>query len=260
MMGYRLAAVAVLMAALAAPAAAQGRGWDPAGLQLTRTELRELLQRYEETSASGAYSSALREQARTEASLIRQRLEEGDIRVGDRVMLVVEGHTQLSDTFNVVAGRRIVLPDLGDIPLTGVLRSELQGYLTQQVARFIRDPVVQARSLIRLEIMGAVGRPGFYTIPSDFLISDALMMAGGPSSAADVEKLRIQRGPTVIWDGTRLREAVIEGRTLDQLSVRAGDGIHVPQQRSRFDSFRTGLAIVSGITSIVLLATRLGVL
>jgi protein involved in polysaccharide export with SLBB domain len=249
------ALVAAVLPACALPALAQtGPGWDPTGLQLTRADLEDLLARFEQTATSSAYSSTLRAQARAEAALIRQRLEEGDIRVGDRILLVVEGHEQLTDTFTVVAGRAIVLPDIGEVPLTGVLRSELQQHMTEQIRRFIRNPVVHARSLIRLEILGAVGTPGFFTIPSDMLITDALMIAGGPAGNAQMDRIRIERGRDVIWAGDRLREAVIEGRTLDQLSVRAGDSIHVPAKSGgRLGTMREVMLVVSGVASVILI-------
>lgn len=244
---------------LSAPAHAQGsRGWDPTGLQLSRSELTDLLTRYEETASSSAYSGALRDRARAEATLLRQRLEEGDLRVGDRVLLVVERHETLTDTFNVVAGRKLVLPTLGEVPLEGVLRSELQPHLEAFIGRFINSPVVHARSLVRIEIRGAVSRPGFYTLPSDMLISDVLMVAGGPSGRADIDRTRVERGRDVIWSGERLREAIIEGRTLDQISLRAGDNIIVPDQRGGF-GFNTLLYGLSIVSTVVLLLNRMRV-
>lgn len=254
--------IVVWLAALllsAPPLAAQQDGtWDATGLHMSRAELQELLARLEDADVLSAYSGAVLAQARAEAALIRVRLEEGDIRVGDRIMLRVEGQLQLSDTFTVVDGRRVVLPELGDVQLAGVLRSELQQHVTEHIARFIRDPIVHARSLVRMQIMGAVGRPGFYTIPSDILIGDALMLAGGPAGNADVTQLQIHRGGLTIWEGQRLQEALVQGRTLDQLSVRAGDGIHVPERRTGFDRFSTVLMVLSGVSSVVFLVVRLG--
>ncbi len=250
-----IAALFTLLLA-ASPAAAQQGGWDPTGVQHTRDELTEMLRRFEATAASSAYSGSIRDQARDEAELIRSRLEEGDLQVGDRIELTVEGQPDLSNTFTVVAGRLLVLPALGEVPLEGVLRSELQPYLTEYVARYIREPVVHARSLIRLEVRGAVAQQGFYAVPSDVPLTDALMMAGGPTALADVEKIRIERGTEVIWTDENLRAAIQQGRTLDQLSMRAGDGIIVPAQQATFDFVRNGLLILSGIGTILLIAER----
>jgi polysaccharide export outer membrane protein len=163
----------------------------------------------------------------------------------------VEGFAELSDTFNVNANRSIILPEIGTVPLNGVLRAELQTHLTSHLAKFINHPVVYARSLVRLEVVGAVLRPGFYVVPSDVLLTDALMLAGGPLSRADLEKIRVERSGTVIWTGDRLRDAVIEGRTLDQLSIRAGDSIHVPESSSALEGARNVIFLVGGLASIV---------
>ena len=230
-----------------------GPGRDAAGLQLTRVELKQMLERFDATANEAAYSEALRRQAREEANRIRQRLHDGDLRAGDRVVLIVEGFAELSDTFNIVADRSIILPEIGQVALSGVLRSELQSHLANHIGRYINNPVVRARSLVRLEILGAVARPGFYTVPSDVLIGDALMVAGGPLSTAQLDRITIQRGSEEIWSGERMREAIIEGRTLDQLSIRAGDGIHVPEQSSRLDNARIIIFAVTGLASAVAL-------
>jgi hypothetical protein len=255
MMRTTLALVAVLLTA--APATGQVMRWDPMGANVTRAELQAMLERYE--GAANVGSGAAREEARAEAALLRQRLEEGDMRVGDRVLLDVMGYPQLSDTFPVTAGRLLVLPEVGDVPLAGVLRSELEEHLRTHLARFYRSPVVRARALVRLEILGAVGRPGYYAVPSDVLVSDALMHAGGPSGNADLQRVRLQRGRQVLWEGERMRQAMQEGRTLDQLSVQAGDGIHVPERGSRFNWLREGLMIASGVATLIWALERSGV-
>lgn len=232
------------------------RGWDARNPQLTRAELEEMLSRFEQTAAASSYSRGVRDQARREAELIRQRLEEGDVRVGDRVSVVVLGQPTLSDTFPVISGRVLRLPELGDLQLAGVLRSELQEHLTREIGRFVRDPIVQVRSLVRLEILGNVGRPGFYTVPSDLLLSDALMVAGGPAGSANLEKITIKRGDQVLWDGDRLRQAVIGGRTLDQLNVRAGDSVYVPEKKGFFARIAPLTGILGAVTSLVWMATR----
>src|ERR1051325_79107 len=85
--------------------------------------------------------------------------------VGDRVLLHVEGDSALSDTFTVVAGPAIRLPDIGEISLAGVRRTDLESHLQHELSRYIKDAVVQARALIRVSVVGEVGHPGFYAVP-----------------------------------------------------------------------------------------------
>lgn len=218
--------------ALAAPLAAQTEaGWDTGQLQLNRTELVELKERLAQAAESKAYSRDLRDRARTQHELVQKRLDEGDFQIGDQVALMVEGEQQLTGTFIVAPGVVLKLPLVGDVPLAGVLRSELQAHMTQHLSQFIRNPVVQARSLIRISIVGLIGKPGFYVVPSESLVTDALMIAGGPSIASDLGRIEIERGGTAIWGGQPLQEAMTQGRTLDQLSIRAGDRIVLPPIR-----------------------------
>jgi protein involved in polysaccharide export with SLBB domain len=121
----------------------------------------------------------------------------------------------------------ITLPLFGDIPLTGVLRSEIEEHLTQELGRFIRNPVVRAEGLLRVSIQGSVGSPGFYVVPANMLLSEALMVAGGPGTS-NLDGLRIERGTERLMEGDDLREAVRQGRTLDQLNLQAGDQIYLP--------------------------------
>jgi polysaccharide export outer membrane protein len=207
-----------------------GPQWDPTRLQVTRAELEELLEQYEAVTGSGGYSAQLRTSAGEAAELIRDRLDNGDFRVGDRIALRIEGEPDLPDTVVVQPGPVLVLPRMGDIPLAGVLRSELQDHLTQQLTRYIRDPVVTVQPMVRLAIEGEVGSPGFYVLPAEMLVSDMLMAAGGPAAGADLRKIRLIRGERVLLDGAELDRAIIDGRSLDQLNVRAGDRFSIGQQ------------------------------
>jgi protein involved in polysaccharide export with SLBB domain len=249
----RVGLTVLVLATFAFPAAGQdyGRAASPAiGLQLSRDTLQKLLASYDATAKSPLYSRQLKERARQEAALIRDRLETGDIQVGDKIFLAVERQAELSDTFNVLSGRKIVLPEIGDVPLQGVLRSELQQYLLTFLSKYIVNPAVQARSLVRLEVIGNVGRPGFYTIPSDMPLSDVIMEAGGPAQTAALDRMSVLRRNDRIWEGEALRTAMVEGRTVDQLSLRAGDAINVPQKRSTW-AFLQSLWYVIPVVSLI---------
>jgi hypothetical protein len=202
--------------------------WDARRELQSRAQLEELLQRLEQASSSPGYSNDLRMRAKYEAGLVRTRLAEGDFQVGDRIFLQVQGEEALSDTFAIDDSKALDLPEVGKVSLRGVLRAELEPHLTTELSRFLVDPAVRARSLVRVAVVGSVGAPGFYLLPSEALLTDALMMAGGPTGSANVTEIRIERGEQMIWEGDPLQQAIIEGRTLDQLNLRAGDRIFVP--------------------------------
>jgi len=252
--GFALASACVVVCA--PRLAAQRPDWDPRRVEVSRESLQVLMTRLEETGRSPVYSGSLRERSRTEAALIRERLQSGDFNVGDRIALTIEGETAINDTFTVDAGRTLTLPTYGSIALSGVLRSELTGHLTEQLRRFVTNPVVRARALIRVTILGEVRQPGFYTVPVETLVDQALMMAGGPTSLARLDDIRIERGRRRLWEGESLERAIAEGTTLNALSVRAGDRIVVPRQsqRNTFEVIRSISVLASLPFTIIAIA------
>ncbi len=217
----------------------------------TRAELQQTLQEAEALANSDAYSASFREDKRQEAALIRERLLEGDFYVGDQILISVTGDSSSSGTRIVGPGRVLTLPGLPDIPVRGVLRSEIEPYLIEQVSRFVRDPQIKARPLIRLTFMGAIGKPGFYQMDADKMLSDALMDAGGIGNGTELKKSTIKRGEEVIVDGDVFAKAVTDGVNLDQLNLRAGDVIDVGQKKTKdwFQTLRTFAVIPALILS-----------
>jgi len=150
--------------------------------------------------------------------------------VGDQISLQVEGDTALSHTFTVGAGPALTLPVIGAIPLAGVQRAAVETYLTQQLGRYVKSPVVHAKALVRLSILGEVERPGFYAVPADAVMGDALMVAGGPTRDAKVGDWRVERNGERVWAGDALRQAIAQGMTIDQMNLHTGDQILVPRE------------------------------
>jgi protein involved in polysaccharide export with SLBB domain len=242
-------AVGLVVAAqlLLAPASAQVDNIDTRRLQSSREELKASVTRLEQIVQSQAHSESFRERARKDLVVLRQRIDEGDFQVGDRVALQVQGHVELTDTFTVGPQRQIVLPGMGDISLAGVLRSELIDHLTSQLRRYLRDPVVHASALVRLGMFGEVSDPGFYVVPAEALLGDALMLAGGPTRDADFKKMQIRRGDELITETGVLQHAITEGRTVDQLNLRAGDEITVGKRGGIGGSLRAGLLLLTTV-------------
>ncbi len=162
----------------------------------------------------------------------------------------MQNEQQLSDTFTVRAGPALDLPVIGMVPLTGVLRAEAEPYLSGQIGRFVRAPVVRAQTLVRIAIFGEVGRPGFYVVPSEALVTDALMMAGGPTRTARLTDVRVEREDRRITGGAGMQTAIFAGQTLDQIGIRAGDHLVVPRQRGGILQAHNQLRAISALIAL----------
>jgi protein involved in polysaccharide export with SLBB domain len=191
----------------------------------------------------------------SEAFLLRNRLEKGDFQEGDRIVFNLHSTaaTLASETLTVRAGKVVQLRQMDDLPLDGVLRSELRDRVIKHLSKYLRDADARVTPLMRINMMGSVGRPGFYDTSADLLLSDMVMKAGGPTGDADLNKVTIRRAATVIWNENDTRTALADGLSLDRLHLRAGDQIEVGIRHhiQWWNIITTGLGLITlGVTLI----------
>jgi protein involved in polysaccharide export with SLBB domain len=182
-----------------------------------------------------------------EARIVEQRLKSGDFQAGDRLVLRVLEEQTLNDTFAVRTGRVLVLPNFPAIPMEGVLRSEVQDYLSGKIAQYIRNPTVTVEPLVRVSLLGSVNRPGFYTIRADALASEAIMAGGGPSGNADISKTVIRRNGQEVRSREQVQAAFARGVSLDELNLQPGDEIVVGERRD----VRSQIGLIGAITGAI---------
>jgi polysaccharide export outer membrane protein len=172
--------------------------------------------------------------------------------VGDRIALTVEGPQTISDTVAVREGLMLRLTGLGDVSLVGVKRANIQAYLTQQIGKYIRDPIVHATALVRISVLGQVTRPGFYSVPSDILLSDVIMRAGGPTNGADLNRSQVKRDGEDFLSSDSTKAAFAAGLTLDQLHIAPGDELVIAEKpNSGLDTFLKILGIAVPVTTLL---------
>lgn len=186
---------------------------------------------------------------------------------GDRIALTVEGGlaapnaapgqgpNMIADTVVVREGQILRFPTIGDISLVGVRRPDLEKYLTEQFSKFVRDPVVHATPLVRLAVLGQVGRPGFYTFPSDLPLSEVVMRSGGPTGESDLNKTVVKRATKTVIGKDQIASALVNGSTLDDLRVAPGDEIVVGEKSHL--NLGTILQIVGVTVSVLYLVLSL---
>src|SRR6266516_3013610 len=144
-------AALVTAIALAGPATGAAQQPDETPVHRLRATRPELEQHLRQLAQSGKLGKLSPEWVRAETSYVVRRLEEGDFRVGDRLLIAVEEpggvggggaggaadryavkspEQQLTDTFTVGASQELTLPGAGVVSLHGVLRTELEPFLS----------------------------------------------------------------------------------------------------------------------------------
>lgn len=224
--------------------------------QATRSELESAAK-----SLQSAAMSAPDEKARTrylaDVNAVQLRLTNGDFVPGDRILLLVEGDSVLSDTFTVVGERMLPLPNIPPISLQGVLDSELEPHLTKELQRYIKEVVLTATPLVRISLLG-FPQSSFYTVPVDQSITDVIAAAGGwgnPAIAA-VNKTVVRRAGQVVLDSKATAEAIRLGKTVGDMAIRDGDELYLPDKASSTFTWQNVLGVVSAVTGVVWLVRR----
>ncbi len=255
----RIATTIVLVGMIGLLAAHDASAQTSSGRSLvTRAELETLAAGVERAAASGGG-----DQQRAEAAALRRRLREGDFKVGDKIIL----HTAntfglpeqtlrlLNDTVVVRDGRVIRMPNMSDLSLVGVLRSELDSVINAHVARYLRNVTVSAEPLVQVLVSGPIGRPGYLYLAPDMLVADALNQTS-PSASADLTRTEVKRQGKVVVKGDSLQAAIRIGATLDRMDLESGDEIAVAERKQKTD-WRTWIGVVSAVASLSYLILRL---
>lgn len=232
------------------------RAQDVGAMLSTRSELEAELALREQWAQSPAYSERLRARAQREAAALRARLTQGDFRVGDRVLMRVDGRVPFNDTVAVIGDRQIIVPGLGTLEVGGLLRSELQERAQTKFRESVLDAVVTVRPLARLAVFGSVAGPGYQSVPLETRVDELLMQARGPGADSRPSRFSILRGDTTIVDAEGVSLAIAAGRTVGDLQLRDGDYLLIEPAPLPWDRASTlsvvGLFLTPFITRILI--------
>jgi hypothetical protein len=224
--------------------------------QATRAEL--------ERAAKTMETAALNQDSKTRAKLladaqaIRMRLENGDFLPGDRILLLVQDDSALTDTFTVRGDQMLPLPNIPPITLHGILDSELEPHLTKELLKYIKTVSLEATPLVRISLLG-FPQSNFYTVPVDQAITDVISAAGGWGSPQVVpNRAIIRRNGRVFMDAKATADAVRQNKTVGDMALRDGDEFYLPDRASAGFDWQKALGLVGAVTSIFWLARSVG--
>jgi protein involved in polysaccharide export with SLBB domain len=143
-----------------------------------------------------------------------------------------------------------------DVQIGKSLKSQLQTYRGAYFDYSDPDAIN-----IKVLVWGNVEFPGEYFIPASNSVNDLIALAGGPTTNANIEDLRIFRiGPDSVQHMIKFNynDLLWNDKLTKQIKIptlRAGDILLVPGEPRFFfkDYFSIALAIVSALTSIAIL-------
>jgi len=156
------------------------------------------------------------------------------IQPGDVLSISVWKEEELSKDIIVRPDGQISVPLVGEIRAAGDSIENLRLRITEKLKKYIPDPVltvsVQQLQGNRIYVIGKVNRPGQFTIVRNIDVMQALSIAGGTSTYASLNDIKILRRENGKLRAMSFKYAEVEkGKRLEQnIILQAGDVVVVP--------------------------------
>ena len=172
------------------------------------------------------------------------------LRPGDVVRLAIWREPDFSGEFTVDRSGVIVLPRLGDVQVLELDPETLRETLLEGYRRYLINPSIEITILRRVNVMGAVQRPGLYPVDPTVTIADVLALAGGSTPIGDPSKIRLIR------DGEVISTTLGEGTRIGESPIRSGDQIVVPERNWITRNAGVVAASISAVVTLIVAFTR----
>ena len=146
----------------------------------------------------------------------------GLLQPGDLIRLKIWREPDLSGEFTVSETGEAVLPKIGTVNVLGISADSLGVSLRRSYETYLRNPTIEVTVLRRINILGAVNKPGLYPVDATMTVADALALAGGATSEGRLDRVHLIR------NGQRVEIKLSpESRVADTPLV-SGDQLMVP--------------------------------
>jgi protein involved in polysaccharide export with SLBB domain len=195
-----------------------------------------------------------RTESQAEVDLLTRRLAEGDLLIGDQLVITIVSDSGVQvDTATVRDGMLVAFAGLPDLNLARTLQAEIAPRLQAHSDRFFRNRTVRVVIPVRVAVLGEVARPGFYSLAADRPVSELIMLAGGPSSVADLNRVVVRRNGRTVLGAAAWERAQQAGITIGALGLRPGDEIAIGRRRQVNWAQLTQVALVAVGASVAIL-------
>lgn len=166
---------------------------------------------------------------------------------GDAISLKIWREPDLSGEFSVDESSVVVLPKVGPLNVRGISSDSLKTYLVSTYSSFLRNPSIEVRLLHRVRVLGAVVKPGLYSVDETMYFTDVLALAGGVSPDGNPNKIQLVR------DGKTIDTPLTKGLLVSESPLRSGDQVIVGQKS--WAARNPGILIGLGSTAVAIITT-----
>jgi protein involved in polysaccharide export with SLBB domain len=169
---------------------------------------------------------------------------------GDMIRLRVWREPDLSGDFFVNESGVATLPMIGPVEVTTRPAESLSASIAREFGAFLTHSAIEVAFLRRVQVVGAVQKPGLYHVDPTMTIADALALAGGVAPNGRTDRVEILR------EGQKLPGSVSGRMLISQSPMRSGDQLYVPERSWISRNPATILAGLSAITALLYTVAR----
>ncbi|MEI7672744.1 MAG: SLBB domain-containing protein, partial [Deltaproteobacteria bacterium] len=149
---------------------------------------------------------------------------------GDEVRIALWGRVNASYNLTIDRDGKIMIPGIGTLTVAGMTFEQMSQNLIKQAEQMTGTNVDISMGALRtmsIFILGDVRRPGSHTIGSSATITDALLLAGGPTEIGSMRNIQLRRKDKVIQTFD-LYDLLLKGDKSKDVVLSAGDIVFVP--------------------------------
>lgn len=148
---------------------------------------------------------------------------------GDEIKIMLWGRVNAQHNLTVDRNGSISMPQIGPLYVAGMTFEQMSSYLIKQSNEIVGgniDITMGKLKTIPIFVLGDVQRPGAYTVGSFATMTDALLLAGGPSEIGSMRNIQLKRKDKVITN-LDLYQVFLKGDKSSDKVLMAGDVVFV---------------------------------
>ncbi|HEU4988918.1 MAG TPA: polysaccharide biosynthesis/export family protein [Gemmatimonadaceae bacterium] len=174
------------------------------------------------------------------------------VRPGDILRIKFWPEQQYSGDYQVETSGTVAIPLLGELNVSDKTLSEVRNEVRDHYRALTTNGVAIVSLQFRVSVLGQVARPGLYPVDATQSVFDALSQAGGPSTNADLSRIRLLRHDhVVVLDA---EQAIQTGAPMLSVLLESGDRIIVPAKHINWFTWQNVLTALQTVGLIVALA------
>lgn len=170
------------------------------------------------------------------------------LRPGDVIRLSIWREPDLSGEYTVDKDGVVTFPKVGTQRVTEVSPDSLRASLVSAYRVYLRNPSIDVTLLRRVNVLGAVQKPGLYPVDPTMTVADVIALAGGATSLGDPRKVELRRS-----GGSRATVVAAASKLADS-PLRPGDQLYVPE---RSWMARNPGVVIGAVSTLVTLAAAI---